>query len=90
MPKTANGGFEYSTIGDYLDEPDFTHSVYCEGGGGWHNGADIDIEKLVERLGRDHPCSAMALKPYFRCSRCGSKEVSFRLRHNGRPRGSVR
>lgn len=89
MPLNPDGSFSYSTIGDYLDDPDFTISIYCSAdvanGPGCHHGAELDLAKLAERLGREHSVLAKDLKPYFRCSQCGSKEVSFSIVHNGRP-----
>ena len=53
-------------------------SVHCQVRDCW-NRACVDLEALAQRLGRDHGCLARDLKRYFRCSKCGSKEVGFSL-----------
>ena len=40
----------------------------------WH--ADLDLESLISRLGRDHGAQQPNLVPKLVCSRCGGKEIS--------------
>lgn len=36
----------------------------------------VDLEKLIERLGPDHSAYRDHLVPKFRCSQCGSKNIT--------------
>lgn len=51
-------------------------SVHCNAQDCWHR-APVDLPALAARLGADHQCLAPFLKPYFVCSRCGSRDVGF-------------
>lgn len=57
--------------------------VHCHGRDCW-NSAPVDLVRLAARLGEDHDCLAPALKPYFVCSKCGSRDVGFIL-SSGKP-----
>ncbi len=52
--------------------------VHCNARECWNSG-DVDLQALAARLGEDHDCLAPALKPYFFCSKCGSRDVGFIL-----------
>ena len=79
MPRHADGRITIRTIADKI-EFGYEMSVYCHGqrDGRWcHHSARIDLVALAERLGPDHSTLAKDLKPYFRCSKCGSKDIGF-------------
>lgn len=51
-------------------------AVHCNARDCW-NRASVDLPALAARLGDDHRCLAPFLKPYFVCSKCGSRDVGF-------------
>ena len=51
-------------------------SVHCNARDCWHR-APVDLPALAVCLGGDHQCLAPFLKPYFVCSKCGSRDVGF-------------
>ena len=77
MPRNPDGSNTLSTIGDMIEEG-YEISAHC-GGTGCHHWSRLDLTVLAKRLGRDHSARAEALTPYFRCSKCGSKDVSYTL-----------
>lgn len=50
--------------------------VHCNARDCW-NRAPVDLPALAARLGPDHRCLSRFLKPYFVCSKCGSRDVGF-------------
>ncbi len=50
--------------------------VHCNARDCW-NRAPVDLPALAARLGADHRSLAPFLKPYFVCSKCGSRDVGF-------------
>jgi hypothetical protein len=80
---TATGICSYPvgmTIGEMIDKH-YGLTVCCEARG-CHGGADVDLVALAARLGRDHGAMHDDLAGKFRCSRCGSRRVSFRISPN--------
>ena len=78
------------TIADLIDG-DYGLTACCEAGG-CYNSADLDLEALARRLGRDHSSMHDALTPLLRCSKCGSRKIGIRLSANasqmfGTPQG---
>jgi hypothetical protein len=65
------------TIRDAIERRDRV-TIYCEGRGCNH-GSQLDLVALGERLGLDHGALRADLCRKFRCTKCGSREVSFRL-----------
>ena len=77
MGKNPDGSITIHTIGDHLDEGDDI-SVYCDD---CEWSTMLDLEMLAEKLGRDHGAMAQDLRPKLKCSRCGSKNMSFIVRN---------
>lgn len=65
------------TIGDMIDGG-YGLAACCEGRGCNHR-ADLDLEALARRLGRDHGCMHNDLAPYLRCTVCDSRKVGLRM-----------
>lgn len=86
MPRHPNGSISISTIADMIDEG-YAISIHCNGTD-CHHSATIDLEALAGKIGRDHRALAKDLLPYFRCGRCGSKDMAFNL-HPPAPREGV-
>lgn len=84
MPQNPDGSVSISTIGDFIDEG-MGITAYC---GGCGRGQTLDLERLAEKLGRDHGALAGDLKPKLKCARCGSKDMSFIVRSNAGWNGS--
>lgn len=78
MGKNPDGSISIHTIGDRLDEGDKI-SVYCDD---CRWSTTLDLEMLAGKLGRDHSALAQDLRPKLKCSRCGSKNMSFIVRVN--------
>jgi hypothetical protein len=80
MPRNPDGSITISTIQDHIDNG-HKISVHCHGTGAdghpCHHSSTICLDELGKRIGYDHPALARDLKPYFRCSLCGSKDVGF-------------
>lgn len=91
MPRNPDGSHSISTIADLLEDPGASLHVYCHGKGkdGWgcHHSAKLDLTVLAAKLGPEHGILAKELKPYFHCGKCGSKDISFRIGHDGIKRG---
>lgn len=80
MPLNPDGSISISTLGDFIDEG-MGITAYCDG---CHRGQSLDLERLADRLGREHGALARDLKPKLKCARCGSKNISFTvLSHAG-------
>lgn len=63
------------TIGKMIEHKHWL-SVHCNERDCW-NSASVDLPALAARIGADHRCLAPFLKPYFVCSKCGSRDVGF-------------
>lgn len=68
------------TIGDLIDG-DYGLTACCEAGG-CYNSADLDLDALARRLGRDHSSMHDSLTPLLRCSKCGSRKIGIRISAN--------
>ncbi len=55
-----------------------TLSIYCDKYG-CHNNKQLDLDWMIGRFGPDHSCMAKDVTPYFRCSKCGSDDLSVRI-----------
>lgn len=66
-----------STLGALI-RYDMRLRVHCNARDCWNSG-DVDLPALAARLGEDHSMLAPALKPYFVCSKCGSRDIGFIL-----------
>lgn len=58
--------------------------MWCWWGGAQPTGKNFvfgDLDMLAEKLGRDHGAMAQDLRPRLKCSRCGSKNMSFIVRN---------
>jgi len=66
-----------STIGDLIDHRMSMH-VHCKTQDCGNSGP-VDLDKLALKLGRDHGCLADELRPHFKCSRCGKKNMGFTM-----------
>ena len=86
MPISPNGTISITTLADMIDGG-YSISVHCNGTT-CHHSATIDLEALAGKIGRDHSARAKDLTPYFRCSKCGSKDMAFNL-HPPAPREGV-
>jgi len=64
------------TLGELI-EGRYRLRVHCDSpavdGGRCNHGAELDLEDLAQRLGRDHGAMAADLARKFRCARCGSR-----------------
>jgi hypothetical protein len=76
MTRTARG-LVIDTIGDLIDEG-HELMVYCYNTSCRH-GASVDLEALTAKLGRDHGSMHADLAHKFRCSKCGGRNVGFKL-----------
>ena len=65
------------TLGEMIDKH-YTLRVYCEAQC-CNKGADVALVALADRLGRDHGAMHADLADKFRCTKCGSRRVSFRI-----------
>ncbi|HWU60832.1 MAG TPA: hypothetical protein VN112_02285 [Ensifer sp.] len=65
------------TIGALI-EYRYDLSVHCHARDCWNRGT-VDLEALAVRLGKGHSFLAKDLRRFFRCSKCGSKDVGFIL-----------
>lgn len=43
--------------------------------------AEVPMPALIERLGPEHPMGSNDLQRHFKCSKCGSKTISFIVSH---------
>jgi hypothetical protein len=78
MPKNPDGSITIHTIGDRIDEGQ-DMKAYCDD---CQWSTTLNLEKLAEKLGRDHSGLARDLKRRLKCSRCGSKNISFIVHAN--------
>lgn len=73
MPINPDGTLSVSTLGDFIDEG-YDYYAQCSDCS-WRT--RLSLERLAERLGRDHSALAGDLVPKLKCSRCGSKRMTF-------------
>lgn len=73
MPRNPDGSITISTLGDHIDEGNDI-SAYCDDCG---RSTYLNLEKLAEKLGRGHSALVGKLGPKLKCSKCGSKRMSF-------------
>ena len=66
-----------STLGALI-RYDMRMHVHCNARDCWNSGP-VDLPVLAAWLREDHGMLAPALKPYFVCSKCGSRDVGFIL-----------
>lgn len=66
-------------------EGDYAIRVICHGPQ-CTNDQSLDLKALAERLGPNHGAMHVDLADKFRCSKCGSKKVSFRITPNASAR----
>tara|TARA_R110002020_G_scaffold26443_5_gene85409 strand:+ start:985 stop:1239 length:255 start_codon:yes stop_codon:yes gene_type:complete len=78
-------GITIETLGDHLDHG-HTISAHCGDRACYHS-AELSLEHLIERLGRDHSALATHLVPHLRCGKCGGKGVSLTVSATGRYSG---
>jgi hypothetical protein len=78
MGRNPDGSISISTIGDRIDagQDMSAHCNDCQ----WST--TLSLEKLAEKLGRDHSALAGDLKHRLKCSRCGSKNMGFTVHTN--------
>lgn len=69
MTDTSDTG----TIGAMIDNR-YTLRVHCNARGCGHH-AEVDLQALADKLGRDHGAMHWDLVPLMRCSKCGSKDL---------------
>lgn len=81
MPTNPDGSISIRTLGDFIDAG-YGYSVYCDAeinGTRCGHQAKLDLEKLAERLGRDHSALAGDLSKKLRCTVCGRQKMSFNI-----------
>lgn len=79
--------YNASTIGAMLDDG-FLLWAQCYREGCRHM-AELDLQKLAERLGRDHSTLRKDLCPKLRCSACGGKDIGTWSAGGGRSIGKI-
>lgn len=84
MPRNPDGSITISTIGDFIDEG-YDLFANCSDCG---RRTLLPLEKLAERLGRDHGALVGQLGRKLSCSRCGSKNMTFTVVPHGTWDGS--
>lgn len=73
MPRNPDGSISIHSLGDRIDAGQ-SMTVICSECGRHNN---LNLEALVEKLGRDHSALAGDLAKKLRCKECGSKRMSF-------------
>ncbi|AZN72722.1 hypothetical protein D5400_16865 [Georhizobium profundi] len=76
-PKAATPG----TIGWLIDKH-MCLTVYCNDLACQHR-AEPDLQKLADRLGREHSYLLPKLGPKLKCSACGGKKIVIQVTPNG-------